>query len=430
MNITEAQTTINSFMKYGMQLGLERIDKLLNLIGNPQDKLKFVHIAGTNGKGSTCVMTSSILTKAGYKTGLFISPYVTCFRERMQISNVMISEDELARILDYIMVFVKKMAKEKEFITEFELITAVALKWFADNNCDIVILEVGLGGLYDATNVIKNPIASVITSISLDHVAILGNSIEKIAYQKCGIIKQNSVTIIYPEQKKEALDVILKVAKEKDNEIIIPDLSEIKLLESDIDGNKLIYNDKMIELPLVGEYQIKNLSVVLEIIKVLKRNEFKITSDNLKEGLKKVVYPARFEIISKNPLIIVDGSHNPDGIKSLVSILIKNLTGKKLIGIIGMLKDKDVENSLKNLAPLFSEIVITSPRTDRSLPEQDLKKVADKYCDDVKIINDKKEAVDYSLNKLSNEKVLIVCGSLYLASEIRPILIQNIKELH
>ncbi len=212
MNITEAQTTINSFMKYGMQLGLERIDKLLNLIGNPQDKLKFVHIAGTNGKGSTCVMTSSILTKAGYKTGLFISPYVTCFRERMQISNVMISEDELARILDYIMVFVKRMAKEKEFITEFELITAVALKWFADNNCDIVILEVGLGGLYDATNVIKNPIASVITSISLDHVAILGNSIELVKYEKYDAegMSKTYDTYVKVENSNEIKNIVIK----------------------------------------------------------------------------------------------------------------------------------------------------------------------------------------------------------------------------
>ena len=228
--VTESESKINSLMKFGMQLGLDRIKKLLSLIGSPQNNLRFIHVAGTNGKGSACTMMSSILTQAGYKTGLFVSPYVTCFRERMQISGKMISEEELNNLLNEIMPVVDKMAEEQEFITEFELITAIALKWFSNNNCDIVVLEVGLGGRFDSTNVIENPIVSVIMSISFDHTSVLGDKLEQIALEKCGIIKPCSTTVVYPDQNQDALKVILKVAKEQKNKIIIPELTSINVI--------------------------------------------------------------------------------------------------------------------------------------------------------------------------------------------------------
>lgn len=429
LEFKDAEKRINSLMKFGMKLGLERIRKLLNLIGNPQNNLKFIHVAGTNGKGSACTMTASILTQAGYKTGLFISPYITCFRERMQISNRMISENEISEILDEIMPIVEKMAEHHEFITEFELITAIALKWFSDNNCDIVVLEVGLGGRFDATNVIDNPIISVIMSISLDHTSILGDKIEQIAFEKSGIIKPKSTTIIYPEQKEKALKVILKVAREQKNKIIVPELSKIKIITSDIYGTRFKYKNMLIELPFVGEHQIKNVSVVLSIIAVLREYGMKISNSDLILGLKNAKHPARFELISKNPLVILDGSHNPDGVKSLALILNKNLADKKLFAIIGMLQDKDVESSLKILGPLFSEIIVTSPNNPRALPADKLCDIAVKFCKNVKIVENKQEAVNYSLSKLCNETALVICGSLYLASEIRPVLIETLNNL-
>ncbi len=427
--VTESESKINSLMKFGMQLGLDRIKKLLSLIGSPQNNLKFVHVAGTNGKGSTCAMTSSILTQAGYKTGLFISPYITCFRERMQISGKMISEEELNNLLNEIMPVVDKMAEEQEFVTEFELITAIALKWFSNNNCDIVVLEVGLGGRFDSTNVIENPIVSVIMSISFDHTSVLGDKLEQIAFEKCGIIKPCSKTIIYPDQKEAALKVILKVAREQSNRIIIPKLSSISIISSGIFGTKFLYDGMTIELPLVGDYQIKNVSVVLEIIKVLRENGMKIENNDVILGLKNVMNPARFEVLSSDPMVVLDGSHNPDGVKSLASTLRQNIKGRRLIAIIGMLKDKDIEPCLKTLSPLVSEIIAVTPSNSRALSSYDLCKIAQKFCSNVSAIENKQEAVNYALRRSYNSSGLLICGSLYLASELRPILIKSLKKI-
>lgn len=429
MEFKDAEKKINSLVKFDVNLGLERIKKLLNLLGNPQNNLRFVHVAGTNGKGSACVMTTSILNQAGYKTGLFISPYVTCFRERMQISNKMISENELSEIIDKIMPMVEKMAEDQDFITEFELVTAIALKWFSDNNCDIVIIEVGLGGRFDATNIIDNTIVSVIMSISLDHTAVLGDKIEQIAFEKCGTIKYKSKTIVYPEQRGKALKVILKVAKDQENEVIVPDLSKIKIISSDIYGIKFSYNNMLLELPFAGDHQIKNVSVVLSIIDVLREYGMKISDSDLVLGLKNTKHPARFEIISNKPLVILDGSHNLEGIKSLAFTLNKNLKDKKLIAIIGMLQDKDVVGSLKILGPLFHEIIVTSPNNPRALSTDKIYDTAIKFCKNVKIVGDKQEAVSYSINKLYGESALVVCGSLYLAAEVRSILIETLNKL-
>ncbi len=429
MEITRAEERINSLMKFGMQLGLDRIKKLLNLIGNPQNNLRFIHVAGTNGKGSACTMMSSILTQAGYKTGLFVSPYVTCFRERMQISGKMISEEELNNLLNEIMPVVDKMAEEQEFITEFELITAIALKWFSNNNCDIVVLEVGLGGRFDSTNVIENPIVSVIMSISFDHTSVLGDKLEQIALEKCGIIKPCSTTVVYPDQNQDALKVILKVAKEQKNKIIIPELSSINVISSNISGTKFLYEGIVIDLPLVGDYQIKNVSVVLEVVKVLRKHGIKIKNSDIVMGLRNVTNPARFEVLSSNPMVILDGSHNPEGIKSLALTLKQNIKGKRLIAIIGMLKDKDVELSLKILAPLVSEIIAVTPSNPRALSAYDFCKLARKFCDNVIAIENKQKAVDYLLSKNFDNSCLLVCGSLYLASELRPILLKSLKKM-
>ena len=248
MSNNSASETINSFLKFGIRPGLERIEKLLNLIGDPQKNLKCIHIAGTNGKGSISSFISSILRESGYKVGSYISPFVTNFRERIQVNGEMISEKSLEETLDYVNVFVEQMKNDGEIITEFELITAIALMYFSNQNCDIVVLETGLGGRFDATNVIKSPLASVITHIALDHTKILGDTLSKIAYEKAGIIKENSVTVVYPDQEREALEVIEDVAEKRKNNLIIPNPEAVKDVSVALSGSDFTYKGDWFKL--------------------------------------------------------------------------------------------------------------------------------------------------------------------------------------
>ena len=427
MEYNEAVKKINSLIKFGIKPGLDRMKKLLNLIGNPEKNLNIIHVAGTNGKGSICSMTASILINSGYKTGLFISPNVTSFRERMQINGCMISKKDISLILNDIFPFVQEMARNEEIITEFELITAIALRWFADNNCDLVVLEVGLGGRLDATNVIENPLVSVITSISVDHTNILGNNLEDIAYEKCGIIKEGGITISYPEQVNSVKHIIEQVAEDKHNELIIPSLSKLVINKMNLSETSFIYDNEIFELSLLGEHQIKNAITVLSIIDILNVKGFRIKKHNVLYGLKHTIHPARFEVISDNPTIILDGAHNVDGMKSLLMSLKKYLPGKKIIGIVGMLKDKDIDNSIKTIAPILSKIVAVTPQNPRALPADMLAQIAKRYCKNVESLSGNLSQVISVINMLiDSDCAVVVFGSLYLLSDVRNILKSNL----
>ncbi len=427
MEYSKAVKKINSLMKFGVKPGLNRMKKLLNLIGNPEKNLNIIHVAGTNGKGSICSMTSSILTHSGYKTGLFISPYITNFRERMQINGCMISKRDMSLILNDIFPFVQEMACNEEIITEFELITAIALKWFADNNCDLVVLEVGLGGRLDATNVVEKPVVSVITSISMDHSDILGNNLEDIAYEKCGIIKEGCITISYPEQVNSVKHIIEQIAEKRHNQLIVPSLSKLVVNKMSLSETSFVYDGEVFELSLLGEHQIKNAITVLSIINILNIKGFSIKKNNVFYGLKHTVHPARFEVISNNPIIILDGAHNVDGMKSLSISLKKYFPNKKIIGIVGMLKDKDINNSIKTIAPMLSKIVTVTPQNARALPADMLAKISKKYCKDVESLGSDLSKIINIINMLiDSDYVVIVCGSLYLLSDIRSILKNNL----
>ncbi len=427
MSYSDTKKIINSYKKFGINLGLYRIKKILGLMGNPQNKLKFIHVAGTNGKGSVCEMISSILIESGYKTGLFISPHIIELRERIKISGEMISEKTLNKIINEINYKVDIMKENNEIITEFELLTVVALKWFADNNCDIVILEVGLGGRLDATNVINESIVSIIMAISIDHKLILGDSISKISFEKCGIIKQNGITISYPQKNKSAINMINKISDQKLNKLIVPDLSELKILEENI--FKTIFRYKNVEyiLPLIGEHQVRNALVCLETINVLKSNKYFISDKCLINGLKNVKHPARIEILSKNPLIILDGAHNPDGAKSFNSFLSKFIKSKNIIAIVSILKDKEIDKIFNEFKDgLFKKIITVNIDNDRNLDSNILLKLLKKYCNDVVSIPKIEDALDYALNINLREKNIVIFGSLYLACEIRPIVFKKL----
>lgn len=425
----ETLNEINKRLKFGIKPGLTRIKKLLNLMGDPQDNLKFIHVAGTNGKGSTCTLLSSILNKSGYKTGLFISPFVIDFRERIQINKKMIPKKDLVSIFEKVKPHLDSLEKSGDIITEFELITAMAFLYFSISNCDIVVLEVGLGGNFDATNVIKAPLVSIITSISLDHTKILGDTIEKIAYEKAGIIKPNGTVVLYPQDEKNVTCIIREVAKQKNNKLIEIDSNNVKFLRPSICGSEFEYKNKKYFFSLPGDHQVKNALVVLETIHELKNQHFNVSENNIKSTLKNIKFPSRIEILSKEPLIILDGAHNPDGIDKLKDFISQNLNDKKIIAIVGMLKDKDYEGSLSKILPTISKTILVEINNPRTLKAGEIFNVANKFCQDVILKEDLKSATDYVLSVCDNNSAILIFGSLYLASEIRPILLKTIKSV-
>ena len=419
MTYQEAMQKIDSLLVFGSRPGLERITKLLELMGNPQDSLKYVHVAGTNGKGSVSTMTASVLKAAGYKTGLFTSPHITGFGERMRINFERISEDEVVSQVERLFPFVEKLRENGEIITEFEFVTAIAFNWFYEQKCDVVVLETGMGGRFDSTNVIKTPLCSVITSISLDHTAVLGDTLDKIAFEKCGIIKQNGNTV-FAFQEDEVNDRIIKTACERNNTVFNP--VNLPILKSDIDGSTAKYGDVLINIPLVGDHQIKNLGLVLCAVEAVRKCGFLIGDDALKHGIESVRMPARFEVVSRDPLFVLDGAHNPGGLKALSEAVDKYLPNKKIICVMGMLKDKDCANALKYLdGKLFKLITTTVADNPRRQTAEELKATAGAYFDNINAQENALKAVDTALElagKVENSAVL-VCGSLYLASDIR-----------
>ena len=316
MNYNEALEYIHSINWTFCKPGLERIKTLLDKLNNPQNSLKFVHVAGTNGKGSFCKMLETALTLSGYKTGLFTSPYIKTFNERIQISGKNISDDDLAQITQFIKPIADQMEDKP---TEFELITAIGLEYFKRQNCDIVVLEAGMGGRLDSTNIISTPVLSVITGIALDHTQFLGDTVEKIAQEKAGIIKEN-VPVLFGGKDLSAKTVIEKTAKEKSAPFKNVDYSNLSIKEMLLTGSIFDYKEyKNMHISLLGAYQPENACVVIEAVEILNKQGFNIPIKALKEAFKNAYWPARFEILNSSPLVIFDGAHNPQGIETSVN---------------------------------------------------------------------------------------------------------------
>ena len=396
MNYLEILNYIHSLGNFSLPPTLDRIKLVLDRLGNPQNNFKAIHIAGTNGKGSVSSMLAKTFEVSGYKTALFISPFIIDFRERIQINGEFISEEDLTY-------YAEKVKALNIKLTEFEFITATAFLYFADEKCNIAIIETGLGGRLDATNSLSNIIASVITKIGLDHTAILGDTIEKITTEKCGIIK-NAPVITSFNQSKKALSVLGEYNP------IIPDKNKLKILKSDITGNTYIYKGVEYTTSLIGEYQIENSLIVIEAVKNCGIN---ISEENLKFALANTYFPARLEVISKKPLVILDGAHNPDGAAALKEFL-KQYKGNAT-AIIGMMKDKDYETVLSECLPyIYKAVAVTVENAPRTLTADELSKTANKYTECVAA-----SSYDEAIEILKNEDVIFVFGSLYLASSIR-----------
>lgn len=426
MKYEEALEYISQTNKFGIRLGLENIGKLLELLGNPQETLNIIHVAGTNGKGSVCSFISNILRESGYKVGLYTSPYLETFTERIRVNGENIPQEDVARIIDLIKEKIEVMVSQGyAYPTEFEVVTAMAFYYYSEQKVDFVALEVGLGGRYDATNIITKSLVSVITSISLDHTGILGDTIEKIAYEKAGIIKENGVVVVY-DQTNEAKDVINSVCKEKNAKYIEVNFDNINIKKSNInsqvyDCNVMGETYKNLEIMLIGEHQINNSILAMSVLKYLKDTKKldNVSEESIREGLITTKWPGRIEKIKESPIFIIDGAHNEDGAKSLAKALDKHFKDKKLTLLIGMLEDKDIDGVLDILMPKFSKVVATTPNNPRAINSDILKEKILKYVSDVTSKHEIEDAVNYTLETSNKDDIIISAGSLYMIGTVR-----------
>jgi len=416
MGIKETLEYIHNVKWQGRKPGLERTIELLAALGNPEKSLKFVHIAGTNGKGSTAACIAAVLQKAGYKTGLYTSPYILRFNERMQVDGVQISDEELEVFTNEIKPFADKM---KDAPTEFELITALAMKYFLYKNVDIVVLEVGMGGALDSTNVIDTPEVAVITSIGFDHVVELGPTIVDIAGAKAGIIKDNCDVCVYGGSD-EVVDVFKRVSAEHGARLRVADFSRIKKQEFTLDGIELNispYEDTV--LALNGEYQPKNATLAITALEILREKGYKISDENITEGLRNVSWPGRFEILGRNPVFILDGAHNPQGVESAAKSLREYFEGQKIIFVIGVMADKDVDSMIGFIEPLAEAFVAVRPNYPRAMSADVLAEKLSKYAVPVFMGESVSAGVSEAVKRAGEDGVVCALGSLYFSADIR-----------
>lgn len=424
MTYESALEKIHSLLTFGSRPGLDRVKILLDELGNPQNKLKFIHVAGTNGKGSVCAMLSGVLVAAGYKTGLFISPYITDFRERIQINNEMISRKALTRAVEETYPTLMRLKENGVVITEFEYVNALEFYIHAQEKCDVVVLETGMGGLLDCTNVIEPPLCSVITTIGLDHTAVLGGTIKEIAAQKAGIIKSGSAAVT-SAQENEAMQVIEKTAGEVFSPLIKSESIKISNLKSSMAGSEFTAEGIELKIRLAGAHQVENAKTALAALLYLRENEMLSISDSdIKNGFYNAQNPARFELVSQNPVVIIDGAHNPNGAQALKNALTEFLGGKKLYCVTGMLADKDVRNAVKILGGLFEQVFTVTVDNPRTMTAEALAELVKDYCPNTTPCSNKKAAVKAAVELAKqNSGAAVICGSLYLSAELRKLFI-------
>lgn len=416
MNVNEAIAYIHSVYWKGSIPGLGRTQELLAKMGNPEKNLKYVHIAGTNGKGSTAAMTASILQQAGYRVGLYTSPYIYRFHERMQVNGVEISDEDIVAITEYVKPLADSM---EEPPTEFELVCGIAFEYFNRQKCDIVVLEVGMGGAFDATNVIDCPEVAVITNIGLDHTEVLGDTVEKIAETKAGIFKEGGHAVVY--RGTESVEKVFEdVCAQRHCSLKKADFDGLKLHHCDLTGQVFDCGDrKNLELPLLGVHQLKNAAVVLAIADTLKENGWNITEENIRDGLKYARWPGRFDIVGHDPLFIIDGGHNPQCIEALVVNIQDYLKDQRVIALTGVLADKDYGDMYKPVLPLVQEFVCVTPPNDRKLEATELAEHLRRVGATATPCATVEEGVHLAVERAGKDGVVLCFGSLYTIGSIK-----------
>ena len=416
MTYEEALSYIHSICWKGSKLGLDRTRELLGKLDDPQKELKFIHIAGTNGKGSTAAMLSSILEEAGYRVGLYTSPFINRFNERMQVNHQPIPDEELAALTEYVRPHADAMADSP---TEFELITALAMVWFARQKCDIVVLEVGMGGELDSTNIIDVPEAAVIAAMGMDHVKELGPTMADIARAKAGIIKEGGRVVSYGGNS-EADEVIAAVCRARNASLCQPDFSAIVPGDFGLEGQTFSYKGwRGLRIPLVGAYQMNNAAVVLETVEVLRQRGWSVSDEAVRQGLADTRWPARFEVLRRDPVFIVDGGHNPHGIRATAESLRRLFPGRKITFVTGVMADKDVEHILGLIVPLADQFFTVRPDNPRAMDAGELAARIEAMGAKATACASVRDGVDRAIQAEGPHGVACALGSLYMSGEVR-----------
>lgn len=415
MTAVEAINYIENGIWSSTRLGLERTYELLELLGNPQKKLRFIHVAGSNGKGSTCAMLDEILRRAGYRTGLYTSPYILSFCERMRVNGEDIPGERLAEITER----VKELAESmKDHPSQFEMVTAIAIEYFYESRCDIVVLEVGMGGETDSTNAIDAPEVAVITNIGLEHTEYLGDTLEKIATVKGGIIKTGCHAVCY-DGAPEVSETIAAICEKKQVPLTQLDFSNLKPVSQSLEGQTFHWKGQTFRVKLTGPHQLCNAAVVLETVECLRGRGWKIPEEAVLEGLESVSWPARMEVLQRDPLMIVDGGHNPQCAQMLKESLHQLLPDRKVVFLTGVLADKDYPQIMELLMPLAQEFVCLTPVNDRALPAKALAEYLRSCGAKAAACDTIEDGILAARGAAGEDGIVVAFGSLYLAGVVR-----------
>ena len=420
MDYSAALRYIEGVSWLGSKPGLERISELLEWLGRPQDKLHCIHVAGTNGKGSTCAMLRSVLTEAGYRTGLYISPHLVRMNERMSIDGIDVSDAEFAEAVTELAVAAEGM---DDACTEFELCTALALHWFAKKGCDAVVLETGLGGRLDATNAINRPDCAVITNIGLDHTAVLGNTVELIAAEKAGIFKGGyAAAYDLPENVRA---VLREKASATGTDLAFADLRELVPLSDSFEGQSFLYRGEKYAITLLGSHQLSNAATALETIAQLRCAGWNIPNDAVKRGLEHALWPARFERVLKSPDFVVDGGHNPQCLTATRAALEHYYPNTRRVLLFGALADKSWQDMARLLIPAADEFVCATPDSPRALQAEELARFLRTEGCRAEAFDSIDAAAEAAAQRAEPDGMACCVGSLYMAGEVRKYLIDR-----
>lgn len=414
MTYEEALQRIQNTVTFGAKPGLRRIRALCERMGNPQDHLRVVHITGTNGKGSTAAMTAAVLRAAGYRVGLFVSPYVDDFRERIQLDGQLISKEDLTAEVESLLPHIDALREQGFFHpTQFEMETAMAFSYFARKNCDFAVIEAGVGGSGDCTNIVTTTEAAILTSISLDHTAALGPTVAAIAKEKSGIVKHSCDVVITPYQPEDVVQVVRSAAAAQDARFTIPDMEAVEVLSRSLTDSLIRYRGVELRIPLAGEYQIRNAVTAFEACRALAARGYGVTDEAIVAGIAAAYMPGRFERVKDAPLCVLDGGHNPGAIDALCRNLDETLNGRRLIVVMGMFADKDYTGCVGKVASRANVFIATSSGQPRSQEAKTLAEIAGQHCGEVYWNAEVGAAVRQAMTLANADDVVLVCGSIY-----------------